>query len=294
MKRQPLRQLGLRRASCRDNPEYAEWVLDQVRERGPLGADALPAPEGVERRIPGSWVGTVPRAMLEAHFIHGTLAVAERRSDFSRVFDLSERLIAAEHHGRHRRTGRRASANCCESRRGRTASGRRRTSPTTSACRCGTRVRVWRSWSTAGELREVRVEGWREPAYLHPEAAVPERIDAASLLSPFDPLIWTRPRVARLFGFDYRVEIFVPPREATVRVSTCCRSCLGDRLVARVDLKADRPRRRLNVQGRVDRGRRRCGRGRAGAGERSYGRWRGWLGLDSGGGRPARKPGSRA
>src|SRR4051812_41701278 len=83
---------GFMRA-VRDNPEYAGWVLDQVRERGPLGADALPAPDGVERRIPGSWVGTVPRAMLEAHFIQGKLAVAERRPDFSRAFDLSERLL---------------------------------------------------------------------------------------------------------------------------------------------------------------------------------------------------------
>ena len=91
---------GASQRCVRRHPEYAEWVLEQVRERGPLGADALPAPEGVERRIPGSWVGTVPRAMLEAHFIQGRLAVTERRPDFSRAFDLSERLIAAEHHGR--------------------------------------------------------------------------------------------------------------------------------------------------------------------------------------------------
>src|SRR5206468_9235264 len=68
------------------NPEYAAWVLEEVRARGPLAADALPAPDGVARRIPGSWVGTVPRACLEAHFIQGVLAVAERRADFSRSF----------------------------------------------------------------------------------------------------------------------------------------------------------------------------------------------------------------
>ena len=79
---------GASRASCASTRSMPDWVLEQVRERGPLGADALPAPDGVERRIPGSWVGTVPRAMLEAHFIQGRLAVTERRPDFSRAFDL--------------------------------------------------------------------------------------------------------------------------------------------------------------------------------------------------------------
>src|SRR3954453_5860483 len=60
-------------ATAERDPEYAAWVLEQVRDRGPLGADDLAHPEGVERRIPGSWVGTVPRAVLESHFIRGRL-----------------------------------------------------------------------------------------------------------------------------------------------------------------------------------------------------------------------------
>src|SRR5580692_12268433 len=80
--------------------EYAAWVLEEVRQRGPLAADELTAPDGAEARIPGAWIKTVQRGVLEAHFLRGALAAAGRRSDFSRLYDLAERLIPAEHHSR--------------------------------------------------------------------------------------------------------------------------------------------------------------------------------------------------
>jgi uncharacterized protein YcaQ len=229
------------------HPEYTLWVLEQVKERGPIGAEALPAPDGVDRRIAGAWVGTVPRAMLEAHFMRGELAVVERRSDFSRVFDVAERRIPAEHYGRRvepdeadrellriaaRAHGIAAAKDLADYFRMKVGEVRPRIAELVEA----------------GELTEVAVEGWRETAYLHRDAAVPARIDAAALLSPFDPVIWTRPRAKRLFDFDYRVEIFVPPPQRRWGFYVLP-FLLGDRLVARVDLKADRAARRLNVRG---------------------------------------------
>jgi len=228
------------------NVAYVEQVLAQVRERGPLAADDLPDPEGVSRRIPGAWIGTVPRAVLEAHFGRGTLAVAERRAGFARAFDLAERRVPAGHY-RRRTTREHAQRELL--RRAARSHGVGTAADLADYYRMPVREARPRlaDLVAAGDLREVRVDGWRESAYLDVRAKAPARIDAAALLAPFDPVVWFRPRTARLFGFDYRFEIFVPPAKRRWG-SYVLPFLLGDRLVARVDLKADRPGRRLRVR----------------------------------------------
>lgn len=233
-------------AAMKQHSDYVAWALDEVRVRGPLAAADLPVPDGIPRRRQGMWFGTLPRAVLEAHFSQGTLAVAARRPDFARVYDLAERLLPPEHYRR---------------KMGREEAQRKLLRLAARSHGVGTagdladyyRMPIGEArprlaeLAEAGELREVRVEGWRESAYLYPKVRPPRQIDASALLSPFDPVVWYRERAARLFGFDYRIEIYVPPAKRTWGYYVLP-FLLGDRLVARVDLKADRKERRLLVQ----------------------------------------------
>jgi uncharacterized protein YcaQ len=232
---------------------YAAWVLEEVKRRGPLAAADLPPPEGAAGRIPGAWIGTVARGVLEAHFLRGALAAAGRRSDFSRLYDLTERLIPEEHSSRRVEHDEGRRALLLQAARAHAVGTAKDLADYFRMPVADARPRL-RELVEAGQLHEARVEGWREVAYLHPQAEAPRSIEAAALLSPFDPLIWCRPRVERLFGFRYRVEIFVPPEKRQYGFYVLP-FLLGEKLVARVDLKADRASGRLRVLGQWFEGR---------------------------------------
>ncbi|MFN7924976.1 MAG: crosslink repair DNA glycosylase YcaQ family protein [Bryobacteraceae bacterium] len=219
------------------NAAYAQRVFDAVVKHGPLTASEAPQPDG-DRRIAGDWTSSVARATLESFFGRGDLAVAGRRSDFARIYDLAERVIPAAHRER--------AVDRLDSQREllRQAAGAHGVATARDLAdyfrmpMSEARPRI-AELLEQGDVSEVTVEGWREKAYLARGAEPPRRVDARALLSPFDPLIWFRPRTERLFGFHYRVEIYVPEERRRWGYYVLP-LLLGDRLAARVDLRADR------------------------------------------------------
>lgn len=235
---------------AREHPDVVAETLALVAEQGPIRArDAdptHPAVRGPPR--PGHmWNWHQGKVALEHLFFTGRVAAA-RRINFERHYDTAERVIPAAI--RERPTPTRADAQRELVRIAARALGVA-TEPDLGDYfrlpRRDSKARV-AELAEAGELIPVSVDGWNAPAYLWPDARRPRKLDARALLSPFDSLIWFRQRTERLFGFRYRIEIYTPQpkREYGYYVLPFL---LGERLVARVDLKSDRARGVLLVQG---------------------------------------------
>ena len=229
-----------------EHPEVAREILRRIRDDGPLRSADLEGDDGGA----GWWNLKLTKKIASALWSAGELAVAERRA-FLRTFDLSERVIPHEHRARPlaepealRRLLLRALIG----------HGWATTGTLASTWRLrGRRPAILRALAELSESGAIvpcalvddhgkRVAGWIRPQDLdladRLRRARP-RLDRAVLLSPFDPLLWERPRVRQLFGFDQVLEIFKPAPQR-VYGYYCMPVLAGDRLIARVDLKADR------------------------------------------------------
>jgi uncharacterized protein len=230
---------------ARERPGYVESVFDEVVARGPVSAGEVAEDEkrGTEE---WGWNWTAAKTALEYLFYVGRITTGTRRN-FERLYDLPSRvlpaaildlptpdeatahrellLLAARFHG----------VGTLED----LADYFRISNP-------DARPRV-AELVEDGRLEQVQVRGWTKPAYTLPDVIVPRRMAGSALLVPFDPLVWARDRTERMFGFRYRIEIYVPAHKRVYGYYVLP-FLLGDALVARVDLKADRALRVLRVQ----------------------------------------------
>jgi uncharacterized protein YcaQ len=215
---------------------FVDGVLARIRDDGPVVAADISVREG--RKGPW-WDWDDAKTALEFLFETGQLAVTRRARDFARVYDLPERVLPAavlsaptptEHDARKELLERAARAQGVATLADLADYHRQRV----PACRPLVAELV-----EEGRLVPARVDGWKQPAYLHPEARIPRRVDGRALLSPFDSLVWNRDRTERVFGFRYRIEIYTPPPKRVYGYFVLP-FLLDGHLVGRVDLKADR------------------------------------------------------
>ena len=220
---------------ARERPGFVEDVYALVAERGPIGASAIE----VERPRPGTmWNWHDGKIALEWLFYSGRVSAAGRRN-FERLYDLTERVIPSDilavptpaREDAQRELVRVAA-------RGHGVATEKDLRDYFRLGATDTRRAVV-DLVEAGELEPVAVAGWRHTGYLYRGSRVPRGVRARALLSPFDSLVWERARTERLFDFRYRIEIYTPA-ERRVYGYYVLPFLLGERLVARVDLKADR------------------------------------------------------
>jgi uncharacterized protein len=231
------------------NPQLADKIVAAVAELGPSTAGQIEAhladgPSGPR----GAWWGSRSdtKWVAEALFASGVLTTATRVG-FARHYDLTERVLPPEVLAREVDED---------------DAVRELTLRAAGALGVGTEPDIRDYFRLApgqtkpavaklvadGELEQVEVDGWSAPAYVPAGQVIPRRDRGTALLCPFDPLIFFRPRVQRLFEFHYRIEIYVPAAQRQYGYYVWP-FLLDGELVARVDLKADRTADALHVVG---------------------------------------------
>ena len=224
--------------------ELIESLLTEISDRGASTARDLD--DGLPRQKENwGWNWSTTRRALDYMYMVGEVAIAGRNSQFEIRYDLPERVIPRAH--LEAPTPTEPEANLELIRRAARSHGvatardladyyRMRLQP--KAGMHATQDAI-ETLVEEGELVPVTIEGVKRPAYLHREARIPRRVGARALLSPFDPVVWERERTESLFDFFYRIEIYTPVEKREFGYY-CLPFVLGEKIVARVDLKADR------------------------------------------------------
>ncbi len=229
-----------------DDPAFEADVLAEVRRRGECTARDIDDGAPRERGNWG-WNWSAARTMLDYLYMSGQIAIARRNGQFEVVYAPPERVLPAAVLEAPIPSEEEAVVELV--RRAALAHG-------VGSAQClGDYYRIGAKRAAPaiarlveeGELLPVTIEGWHRPAYLHRDARLPRRVRARALLSPFDPVVWERARTEALFDFRYRIEIYVPADQRQYGYYVLP-FLLGDRIVARVDLKADRAGGRLIVK----------------------------------------------
>ncbi|HET8666100.1 MAG TPA: crosslink repair DNA glycosylase YcaQ family protein [Nocardioides sp.] len=219
-------------------------LLAEIAERGASTARDLD--DGLPRQKENwGWNWSTTRKALDYMYMVGDVAIAGRNSQFEIRYDLPERVIPREHleastpsepEAVKELVRRAARSHGVATLRDLADYYRLRSVPGQGQTGAASAVD---ELVEEGELVPVTIEGIKRPAYLHRDARIPRRVRARALLSPFDPVVWERERTESLFDFFYRIEIYTPV-EKRIHGYYVLPFLLGDRIVGRVDLKADR------------------------------------------------------
>jgi uncharacterized protein YcaQ len=226
---------GLARLN-RDQPDFVEAVYAEVLARGPLTAGQLKDPGG---RTGAWWGWNKGKQALEFLFWSGRLGARRRFPSFERLYDVPERILPAAVLARPTPEPADAQRELLMVAAGALGVGTDGDLADYFRLRPVEARPLLRELVEAGRLVPVQVEGWAQPGFLHPDARWPRRAGGQALLSPFDSLIWFRERASRLFDLHFRIELYTPAHQR-VHGYYVLPFLLRDRIVARVDVKADR------------------------------------------------------
>jgi len=230
-----------------DNKVFVKRMLKHVETNGPTTARELSTrteKRGADKKTWWDWDES--KTALEYLFLTGQLMSRGRGTDFARIYDTPERVLPRqvldapapnEHDARKQLLVRSAIAQGVAT--AADLADYYRQKPATVKPLIAELVEE-------GELRAVAVDGWTEKAFVHRNTKLPKQLHATALLSPFDSLVWCRPRNERLFNFHYRIEIYTPKEKRKFGYYVLP-FMMNGQMVGRVDLKADRANSKLLV-----------------------------------------------